>query len=202
MAGSGVRGGERPAMLPSPVHLAGALSLVAVAVTIAGAALGHAAAAVAPSPPSAAPVVEIVRLEGVVGPATARYVIRGLRQAMRDGAQALVVVVDTPGGLLKSAGDITKAMLNSSLPVVAYAYPSGARAASAGVFVVYAANIAAMAPATHLGAAHPVGLGTGGGGGDKTEMTKITNDAVADIHRLAAHRGRTPPPPTLAVPLA
>ncbi len=177
-------------MLPSPVHLAGALSLVAVAVTIAGAALGHAAAAVAPSPQSAAPVVDVVRLEGVVGPATARYVIRGLRQAIRGGAQALVVVVDTPGGLLKSADDITKAMLNSSLPVVAYVYPSGARAASAGVFVVYAANIAAMAPATHLGAAHPVGLGTGGGGGDKTEMTKLTNDAVADIRGIAAHRGR------------
>src|SRR5260370_11311947 len=177
-------------MLPSPVRMTGALSLVAVGLTIAASALGHAAAAVAPSPQSAAPVVDVVRLEGVVGPATARYVIRGLRQAVRGGAQALVVVVDTPGGLLKSADDITKAMLNSSLPVVAYVYPSGARAESAGVFVVYAANIAAMAPATHLGAAHPVGLGTGGGGGDKTEMTKLTNDAVADIRGIAAHRGR------------
>src|ERR1700688_4832237 len=176
-------------MSPSHVHLAGALSLVVTAVTIAWAAPGGAVAAVAPSPHRAARVVDVVRLEGIVGPATARYVIRGLGEAMRRGAEAIVVVIDTPGGLLKSTDDITKAMLNSPLPVVAFVYPRGARAASAGVFVVYAANIAAMAPATHLGAAHPVGLGTGGGG-DRTEMTKLTNDAVADIRGIAAHRGR------------
>mgnify|MGYP001366577839 CR=1 FL=1 len=179
-------------MSPSHIHLADALSLIAAAATIvciAWAAPGGAATAAAPPPRSAAPVVDVVRLDGVVGPATARYVIRGLGQAIRGDAQALVVVIDTPGGLLKSMGDITKAMLNSSMPVVVYVYPNGARAASAGVFVVYAANIAAMAPATHLGAAHPVGLGTGGGV-DKTEMTKLTNDAVADIRGIAAHRGR------------
>jgi membrane-bound serine protease (ClpP class) len=176
-------------MSPLHVHLAGALSLLAVAMTIGGAALGRAAAAAAPNARSVAPVVDVVRLEGIVGPATARYVIRGLGQAVHGGAQALVVVIDTPGGLLKSTGDITKVMLNSPVPVVAFVYPRGARAASAGVFVVYAANIAAMAPATHLGAAHPVGLGTGGGA-DKTAMTKLTNDAVADIRGIAAHRGR------------
>jgi membrane-bound serine protease (ClpP class) len=176
-------------MSPSHLHLAGALSLAVTAMTIAWAAPGSVAAAAAARPHSAAPVVDVVRLEGIVGPATARYVIRGLGEAMRRGAEALVVVIDTPGGLLKSTDDITKAMLNSPLPVVAFVYPRGARAASAGVFVVYAANIAAMAPATHLGAAHPVGLGTGSGG-DRTEMTKLTNDAVADIRGIAAHRGR------------
>src|SRR5260370_16306159 len=111
-------------MLPSPVRMTGALSLVAVGLTIAASALGHAAAAVAPSPQSAAPVVDVVRLEGVVGPATARYVIRGLRQAIRGGAQALVVVVDTPGGLLKSPDDTPKALLNPSSPRAAYLVPA------------------------------------------------------------------------------
>ena len=117
--------------------------------------------------------------------------IRGLAQAVRATPQALLVVIDTPGGLLKSMDDITKAMLNSPMPVVVYVYPKGARAASAGVFVVYAANIAAMAPATHLGAAHPVGLGTGGGA-DKTEMTKVTDARSRTFGaspRTAAKRG-------------
>ena len=137
----------------------------------------------------AAAEVDVVRFDGIVGPAVARYVLRGLEQSKRHGAQALVVVIDTPGGLMKSMDDITKAMLNSPVPVLAYVYPSGARAASAGVFVMYAANIAAMAPATHLGAAHPIGLGAGGTS-DKTAMTKLTNDAVAEIRGLAAQRDR------------
>jgi len=99
---------------------------------------------------------------------------------------------DTPGGLLKSMDDISKAMLNSAVPTIVYVWPSGARAASAGVFITYAANVAAMAPTTHLGAAHPVGLSPGGGAGaeDKTLMTKVTNDAVAEIRGFAARRGR------------
>lgn len=137
----------------------------------------------------AAAETDVVRFDGIIGPAVARYLVRGLDHAKRSGAQALVVVIDTPGGLMKSMDDITKAMLGSPVPVVAYVYPSGARAASAGVFVTYAANVAAMAPATHLGAAHPVGLAAGGAT-DKTEMTKLTNDAVAEIRGLAAQRGR------------
>jgi len=138
-----------------------------------------------------APVVDVVRLDGVIGPAMARYVFRSLRRAALENAQALVIEMDTPGGLMKSMQDITKAMLGSSVPTIVYVYPSGARAASAGVFVTYAANIAAMAPATHLGAAHPVGVGGGAAGGvDKTEMTKLTNDAVAGIRGLAVRRGR------------
>jgi membrane-bound serine protease (ClpP class) len=139
-----------------------------------------------------APVVDVVRVDGVIGPATARYVLRGLDRAARDGAQALVVEIDTPGGLMKSMDDVTKAMLNSAVPVVVYVYPHGARAASAGVFITYAADVAAMAPATHLGAAHPVSFGGGGssGGMDKTMLAKLTNDAVAQIRGIATRRGR------------
>jgi membrane-bound serine protease (ClpP class) len=146
-----------------------------------------------PAPPAAgaAPTVEVVRLNGVVAPATARYVIRALRDAERSGATALLIELDTPGGLLKSMEDITKAMLNTAVPTIVYVYPSGSRAGSAGVFITYAASIAAMAPTTHLGAAHPVGVGPSGGGGeDKTLMTKVTNDAVAEIRGFAARHGR------------
>src|SRR5437016_4725306 len=87
--------------------------------------------------------------------------------------------------------DITRAMINTDVPTVVYVYPSGSRAASAGVFITYAATIAAMAPTTHLGAAHPVTAGGGSPGGeDKTLMTKITNDSVAGIRGLAIRRGR------------
>ena len=139
----------------------------------------------------AAPVVDFVRVNGVIGPAMFQYVSRALRQAERDDAQLLLIEIDTPGGLMKSMDSITKVMLGSRMPTVVYVYPVGARAASAGVFVTYAANIAAMAPATHIGAAHPVGVGgIGGGSADKTEMTKVTNDAAAGIRGLAIRHGR------------
>ncbi len=139
----------------------------------------------------AAPVVDVVHLNGVIGPAMARYVIRAIDQAERARAQALILEIDTPGGLMKSMDDISHALLNSPVPSVVYVYPSGARAASAGVFITYAANLAAMAPTTHLGAAHPVGVASGATGAvGKTEMTKITNDAVAEIRGFANRRGR------------
>jgi membrane-bound serine protease (ClpP class) len=138
---------------------------------------------------NAMPAVDVVRLNGIVGPANARYVLRGLDAAIRDHAQALVIEVDTPGGLMTSMDEIAKAILAAPVPVVVYVYPAGARAASAGVFITYAATIAAMAPTTHLGAAHPVGLGMGANA-DKTEMTKITNDAAAEIRGFALRHGR------------
>lgn len=136
------------------------------------------------------PTVNVVRVDGVIGPAMARYIMRALDQALRENAQALVIELDTPGGLMKSMDDISKALLNSPVPTVVYVYPAGARAASAGVFITYAAGVAAMAPATHLGAAHPVTLGSGQI--DKTEMSKITNDAAAEIRGFAVRRGRNP----------
>jgi membrane-bound serine protease (ClpP class) len=132
----------------------------------------------------------VVHLEGVIAPATARYVIRAIREAEQDGAAALLIEMHTPGGLLKSMDDITRAMLNTKVPTVVYVYPPGSRAASAGVFITYAAGVAAMAPTTHLGAAHPVGVGGAGGQEDKTMMAKVTNDAVAQIRGFAARHGR------------
>ncbi|HZY99647.1 MAG TPA: nodulation protein NfeD [Candidatus Baltobacteraceae bacterium] len=145
----------------------------------------------APAAPSAS-VVNVVRIDGVIGPAMARYVLRALARTARENAQALVIEIDTPGGLMKSMDDITKALLQAPVPTVAYIYPTGARAASAGVFITYAASIAAMAPTTHLGAAHPVSIamGTGASGVDKTEMTKVTNDAAAQIRGFAIRNGR------------
>ncbi len=144
------------------------------------------------APPAGGPVVDVIRVTGVIGPATARYVQRGLREAEQSGAEALLIELDTPGGLMKSMDDITKALINSPVPSIVYVWPSGGRAASAGVFITYAATVAAMAPATHLGAAHPVGIAPGGGvgGEDRTLMTKITNDAVAEIRGFAQLRGR------------
>lgn len=140
----------------------------------------------------ATPLVYRVRVEGVISPASAMYISRGIRQAHEAGAAALVVELDTPGGLLKSTDDITKAILGSPVPVVVYVAPPGARAASAGVFLVYAAHVAAMAPTTNLGAATPVAVG---GGEQETEsqrtmLRKATEDAVAKIRTLAKRRGR------------
>jgi membrane-bound serine protease (ClpP class) len=153
----------------------------------------HAMAAAAP-PSTAPPVVDVLQLNGIVGPATARYVLRGLRQASSDGAGALIIEMDTPGGLMTSMDQIAKALLASPTPTIVYVWPSGARAASAGVFITYAANVAAMAPTTHLGAAHPVNVAPGGGGTaeDKTMIAKVTNDAAAEIRGFAVRRGRNP----------
>ena len=135
------------------------------------------------------PVVVRIRVDGVIAPASARFIQRAIHEAEEASAAALLIELDTPGGLLKSMDDITKAILASRVPVIVYISPSGARAASAGVFITYAAHIAAMAPTTHLGAAHPVGVGSGGAP-DATMMQKITNDAVANIRALARRRGR------------
>ena len=131
--------------------------------------------------------VDLITIEGVISPVTLRLVESALEQARKDGAQALIIQLDTPGGLERSMRAIAQRLLNADVPVIVYVAPTGARAASAGVFLTVAAHVAAMAPATNIGAAHPVALG---GGGDKESLKKIENDAAAFIRSIALERGR------------
>ncbi|HEY3075954.1 MAG TPA: nodulation protein NfeD [Burkholderiales bacterium] len=142
----------------------------------------------------AAPVA-VVPVEGAIGPATADFVRRSIEAAAKDGTQLVVLRIDTPGGLDTSMREVIKAILASPVPVASFVAPSGARAASAGTFILYASHIAAMAPGTNLGAASPVALmgGATDKEGKKTEDTmtkKVTNDAVAYIRGFAQMRGR------------
>ena len=137
---------------------------------------------------SAAPApVATIEIEGVISPVTLRLVGIAIDRAQAERAQALVIQLDTPGGLERSMRAIVQRMMNAEVPVVVYVAPTGARAASAGVFITMAAHVAAMAPATNIGAASPVALG---GGADKTMMKKVENDAAAFIRTIALERGR------------
>lgn len=162
------------------------MHLAATLILIAGVAIS-AASVLAAAP--ASPEIIRIRVDGIIAPSSARYIQRAIRDAEEARAPALLIELNTPGGLLKSMDEITGAMLNARIPVIVYISPSGARAASAGVFVTYAAHIAAMAPATRIGAAHPVAIGQDGQP-DSTSMEKITNDAVAGIRAIARRRGR------------
>ena len=142
--------------------------------------------AAAPASAAPAPVATVV-IDGVISPVTLRLVESALARAKAGGAQALVIQLDTPGGLERSMRAICQRLLNAEIPVVVWVGPTGARAASAGVFITMAAHVAAMAPATNIGAAHPVSIG---GGVDKESMRKIENDAAAFIRTIALERGR------------
>jgi len=143
---------------------------------------------VVPAVASAAPApVATIEIEGVISPVTLRLVGIAIDRAQAERAQALVIQLDTPGGLERSMRAIVQRMMNAEVPVVVYVAPTGARAASAGVFITMAAHVAAMAPATNIGAASPVALG---GGADKTMMKKVENDAAAFIRTIALERGR------------
>jgi len=131
--------------------------------------------------------VLIMRLEGPVSPVTAQALKMGLTRAHAQGYEALVVEVDTPGGLETSMRDMVKGLLAAPLPVVMWVTPGGARAASAGVFIVMAADVAAMSPGTNIGAATPINLQ---GGMDSTLARKVTNDAAAFARTIARQRGR------------
>ena len=133
-------------------------------------------------------------MEGAIGPASADFVRRALARAAKDKAQLVVLQMDTPGGLDTSMREMIKHILASPVPVATFVAPSGARAASAGTFILYASHHAAMAPGTNLGAASPVSIGGGGQKDEKkdadTMTKKVTNDAVAYIRSLAELRGR------------
>jgi membrane-bound serine protease (ClpP class) len=140
-----------------------------------------------PAAGAAVAPVDLIKIEGAISPVTVRLVETALDRARADGAQALIIQLDTPGGLERSMRTIAQRMLNADVPVIVYVGPTGARAASAGVFLTMAAHVAAMAPATNIGAAHPVSIG---GGGDKESMKKVANDAAAFIRTVALERGR------------
>jgi membrane-bound serine protease (ClpP class) len=158
------------------------IALVVVRVVLASSLL-----ALAPPAQAAPSPVATIEIEGAINPVTLRLVGLAIDRAQAERAQALVIQLDTPGGLERSMRAIVQRMLNAEVPVIVYVAPTGARAASAGVFITMAAHVAAMAPATNIGAASPVALG---GGADKTMMKKIENDAVAFIRTVALERGR------------
>jgi membrane-bound serine protease (ClpP class) len=132
--------------------------------------------------------VDAIEVVGPINPASADFIEDAVAHAQTDDAAALIIQIDTPGGLLDSARDIVKAVLNSPVPVIAYVAPAGASAASAGTFVVEAANVAAMAPGTTIGAAHPVNMG--GGDVEGVMGQKIENFTVSFAKTIAHQRGR------------
>jgi membrane-bound serine protease (ClpP class) len=135
-----------------------------------------------------APIYSI-EVDGIINPATAKFITDSIDEAAQQGAQCLIIQLDTPGGLMESMRIIVKKILASNIPIIVYVAPGGARAASAGVFITIAAHIAVMAPGTHIGAAHPVTLGAEGKE-SKTMTEKVVNDAVANIKATAKTRGR------------
>jgi len=135
--------------------------------------------------------VHKITIDGVINPVATEYILESIKKAEDANIQLLIIEMDTPGGLMVSMHDIVKGILGADVPVAVYVSPSGSRAGSAGVFITIAAHVAAMAPGTNIGSAHPVQMG-GGGAKDTTQVMeeKIINDAVAHIRSVAEKRGR------------
>ena len=192
--------------MPVRRWLSGAILLLASCTLTAGTTTAEA------QPQDPQHIAVTIALDGAIGPATADYVTRSLAEADERHAAVAILRIDTPGGLLSAMRSIIRAMLASPVPVIVYVAPSGARAASAGTYILYASALAAMAPGTNLGAATPVALGGGtplpgpaeqptsppadnkepqpAGPAPGAEATKITNDSVAYIRALADMHGR------------
>ncbi|MDO9528947.1 MAG: nodulation protein NfeD [Syntrophales bacterium] len=134
------------------------------------------------------PVFDVITINSAITPPVAKHIINAINQSSNEGSDGLIILLDTPGGLDLAMRDIIKGLLNSSIPVIVFVYPSGARAASAGVIITMAANVAGMAPGTNIGAAHPVALGAGKM--DETMAEKVENDFVAYAKSIAKKRGR------------
>jgi membrane-bound serine protease (ClpP class) len=157
-----------------------ALGASMVSVGVFGQAAAHAQAS--------GPVIVSITLDGVVDPFTADYITSNVARAESEGAEAVLLTMDTPGGLGSSMDEISQSFLGSTIPVIAYVAPSGARAASAGAFILMSAPVAAMAPGTNVGASTPIGVSGGDIGGTLGE--KVTNDATAKIRSYAQTYGR------------
>ncbi len=160
--------GSQPALLPTLIFLLFIVALV--------------------PPSAAASEVYVVTYEGPITPIAAEFLVQAIELAAQAGAEAVVIALDTPGGLDTSMREIIKAELNATVPVVVYVSPAGSRAASAGAFITVAAHVAAMAPGTNIGSASPVQMM--GAGMDSTMAHKVTNDAAAYISSIAEQKGR------------
>src|SRR4051794_17942615 len=147
-----------------------------------------AAAALAAAPPDRAPIVETATVDGIIHPVSSEFMRSAIAKADAEGAALIVFTLHTPGGLLDSTRDINNAIIAAKTPVAVFVGPSGNRAASAGFLITMAADIAAMSPGTHIGAAHPVA-----GNGEKIDEVmakKMASDTAAYARTLAAQRGR------------
>jgi len=131
---------------------------------------------------------DVVTIDGIINPVVVEFITKAIKQSVSGGAECLIIQMDTPGGLDLSMRSIIKEMMNADIPIIVYVSPSGARAASAGAIITLAADIAAMAPGTNIGAAHPVSLGGGKMGDEMAE--KIENDAAAYAESIATKRNR------------
>ncbi len=178
-----VRSARRPAASGRAIRLAGLICVFAglVAPLVPG-------FAQEPARGPAVPVVVSAEIDGIIHPVAAQYVQRTIERAEREGASLVVLTLRTPGGLVDSTRDINNAIIKSRVPVVVFVGPSGNRAASAGFLITIAADVAAMAPGTHIGAAHPV---TGNGEKiDETMSKKMVSDVASYARTLAAQRNR------------
>lgn len=132
--------------------------------------------------------VYTIKIHGAINPPIASFITESISKADKVGSEALLILIDTPGGLDTSMREIVKNIMESNIPVIVYVYPSGARAASAGSVILLASHVAAMAPGTNVGAAHPVSVGQEKA--DKVMMEKVANDAEAYVRSIAKQRGR------------